>query len=642
MNSEELKRVVFYSKEDMSTGHNLQNAEQLLKNLPLQENEDINDLLEVYNVKLYFDNDLYLLTWDDQTKNKYKDTANKAFNSVKQFMLSITDDNIIGLIEALEFNYKKSFWDLVNILQLYKLISNQIFSEILNKFPYQISYILSHKNTIRYFNKEVTSFLLSYQKSAELLLTEFEEQRRSNSTKYYFPDKLGYENKEDIISKYIENEDANLNYIRLIENSNSNELKLSGKTKLRAKKKAEELSDKYFDEEHSWKMGVQVTLDKDQREHVKFANEDHIFEASYSESYLKRQNNSVTLFRCFVFPFFYIDDHGLITLVSKQSEMGVLERTMMKSKNEYDCGLAFQRKSNLSYMQIVMFNHYLNQNNNSIEKVMESFIHDHLNSCFEIKNIRFTFPTTTATYLEKIRALAPEFEFLLKQYQVYVDEGKIDFELLQFSSSPLRLSEIKSLVEKKYVYAHSNKIHYLKYHFFSDQSSLYYIDPFEEKYNNLYDLLAKENVDFNSFKNYQKDIINTLINEDYLYIDGGDFVKIKNPIFISLIGDLYKDEVLNYCYYPEEARAIIDQMLSENLLVLKSRLFTEQEIKYFNFYLNKKEFTNGLDLRNKYLHGTNTASEKEHEYEYYILLKLIILTLLKIEGDLVIGNKCIE
>ena len=322
--------------------------------------------------------------------------------------------------------------------------------------------------------------------------------------------------------------------------------------------------------------------------------------------------------------------------------MDVLERTLMKSKNEYECGMAFQRKSNLAYIQIGMFNHYLKQTNNSIEKVMESFIHDYLNSCFEIKNIRFTFPTTTATYLEKIRSLAPEFEFLLKQYQVYVDEDNIDFELLQFSSSPLRLSEIKSLVEKKYVYAHDNKIYYLKYHFFSNQSLLYYIEPFEEKYNNLYDLLTKENVELSSFKNYQRDVINMLINEDYLYIDGGDFVKIKNPIFISLIGDLYKDEVLNYCYYPEEARAIIDKMLSENLLVSKSTLFTEQEIKYFNFYLNKKEFTNGLDLRNKYLHGTNTTSEKEHEYEYYILLKLIILALLKIEGDLVIGNKCIE
>ena len=65
-------------------------------------------------------------------------------------------------------------------------------------------------------------------------------------------------------------------------------------------------------------------------------------------------------------------------------------------------------------------------------------------------------------------------------------------------------------------------------------------------------------------------------------------------------------------------------------------------MQYFIFGSKQKRVYQWLDLRNKYLHGTNTNSEKEHEYEYYILLKLIILALLKIEGDLVIGNKCVE
>ena len=33
---------------------------------------------------------------------------------------------------------------------------------------------------------------------------------------------------------------------------------------------------------------------------------------------------------------------------------------------------------------------------------------------------------------------------------------------------------------------------------------------------------------------------------------------------------------------------------------------------------------------------------KEYEYQYHLLLKLIIVALLKIGVDLVIGNKCIE
>ena len=54
----------------------------------------------------------------------------------------------------------------------------------------------------------------------------------------------------------------------------------------------------------------------------------------------------------------------------------------------------------------------------------------------------------------------------------------------------------------------------------------------------------------------------------------------------------------------------------------------------FNYYLNQKEFTNSLDLRNKYLHGTYPRSEQQQENDYNILLKLFILTIQKIEDDL--------
>ena len=84
-------------------------------------------------------------------------------------------------------------------------------------------------------------------------------------------------------------------------------------------------------------------------------------------------------------------------------------------------------------------------------------------------------------------------------------------------------------------------------------------------------------------------------------------------------------------------------MVNNGLLFVEKTLFTKQEISYLNYFLNKKEFTNGLDLRNKYLHGTNPSNEIEHENDYYILLKIIILVLLKIEDDIrvnIIKKRC--
>ena len=79
-------------------------------------------------------------------------------------------------------------------------------------------------------------------------------------------------------------------------------------------------------------------------------------------------------------------------------------------------------------------------------------------------------------------------------------------------------------------------------------------------------------------------------------------------------------------------------MESENMIFFDSSLFSKPEQAYFNFFLNKSDFTNGLDLRNSYLHGTQAKPDEiqKHEYAYFSYLKLLILTFLKIEDDLMI------
>ena len=47
-----------------------------------------------------------------------------------------------------------------------------------------------------------------------------------------------------------------------------------------------------------------------------------------------------------------------------------------------------------------------------------------------------------------------------------------------------------------------------------------------------------------------------------------------------------------------------------------------------------------MDLRNSYLHGTQANPEEieKHEYAYFTYLKLVVLTMLKIDDDLQISN----
>mgnify|MGYP001788511336 CR=1 FL=1 len=66
MHEHDLNRVEFYSNEDMAGSSQLLKAEPILKGDKQPNYSDINDILELYNIKKYFDNELYLKNWTQE------------------------------------------------------------------------------------------------------------------------------------------------------------------------------------------------------------------------------------------------------------------------------------------------------------------------------------------------------------------------------------------------------------------------------------------------------------------------------------------------------------------------------------------------------------------------------------------------
>lgn len=631
----ERHRIKFYSKEDMSVGHFLVDAEKILDNSEQVPIIELNDLIEYYNIKVYFDNKLFLNRWNHKMKSKYIDKVECAFKKLKENILSLNDETLQTELSNLDYNYFGDFWKLINDLGAYKNITAKTFTDLLQSNQRQIYYVLEQKKLIEKYDKEIRIFLMAYERSAEIILSILEEKNILKTKDLKFlPKSLSLEDKDRIINDYLNNEEPNLNYVRLIENSkDTTDFKLKAKTRLKARRKSEELNNKILAGSNSWKVGVSISFDKDQEETVKYNSEGTDLQVTYSEKFIDQFNDNINLFGIFKYLFFFTDSKSLITLVSKQSELDVFESMSMKSKNEYEIGVAFHRKENLAFLQLHIFEHYLQRKGKSIESLINSYV-DLVNEKINPHKLIFKIGKSETTYLEKIRIIAPDFEFLLKQFKTLVEENSIDLELIQISSTPVRFSEIYSLKQKKYLYSNDNLIMQLKYLFYSDQSHLFYVKPFENKYDNLYNLLTNENVKIEYFENYQRETIVSLVKDGYLKVNNQGYIILHKEVFIYLVGEIHRHEVLSYWNYPKEIRVVLDELLNKNLLITENTLFTRQEKNYLNYYLNKKEFTNGFDLRNKYLHGTNTFSENEHKNDYYKLIKLIILTLLKIEDDI--------
>lgn len=650
MNVHDRDRVIFHSVNDLSISHYLSKAESILKRKIIEKDYDINDVLELYNIKLFFDNGAYLARWSDSDINTYKKTVQVFGAIVGKFIAKIDNSNFQQHHSNLIYSYVNSFWNLINNHKQFKKITPCKISESLERNPYQIRNLLKHKTLVNHYQEVICEFLKGYEESAEIILSIYEFENGTNHTDMYLPRCLTIKNKETIIATYINSKNCNINYLPIIENLKKHDsFYISDKIRLEAKRKRQQKNSKFFEENSnsSFKYGVSICYEE-KASAIKICRlEGWVLYYEYSYDYIKTNNNPYALYLNFKLLFEYIDMQNRITLTSKTNQLGVLERSMgVRSKNEYVFGMAFMQFEMASRVQIFTYSNILKGLGHSLELILKFVFNTVLSDLYEFSsNADFTAPTPNTTALEKVRTIAPEFESILKQYKLFVENGEIDFELLQMSSVPTAIKDVPSLVCNKYVYINSDNqfLSGVMYLLFSDQAFLTYINPFkDEKYINFADLLINEEIiEFNQYEDYQVEGLNYLIKYEYIFIDEKHHIKVTNWNRILILKDLFESEVASYHRYPIDGQKEVLKMSEEGLLYFGSSLFSVPEQKYFNYYLNKSEFTNGLDLRNSYLHGTqaNPSEKQLHEESYLLYLKLLTLVILKIEDDLSIFKK---
>lgn len=89
-------------------------------------------------------------------------------------------------------------------------------------------------------------------------------------------------------------------------------------------------------------------------------------------------------------------------------------------------------------------------------------------------------------------------------------------------------------------------------------------------------------------------------------------------------------------YKKRDMIKLLEEMEQKGWIYFSNKLLSNQESDYFNYYLNKSDFANGFDLRNKYLHGTQRkkgSDDELHKMNYYNLLMLYVIIVIKINDE---------
>jgi len=154
-------------------------------------------------------------------------------------------------------------------------------------------------------------------------------------------------------------------------------------------------------------------------------------------------------------------------------------------------------------------------------------------------------------------------------------------------------------------------------------------------------LLCDEKFKIDDYPDYCISQINWLVDRKYLSIDGEEYIIFGDKLLIMILKDLHFNEVISYWKYSESGRKIMDELEKENVIELESSLFSRPEQDYINYFLNKSQFNNALDLRNKYSHTQPNSDndEKFHNQNYMIFLQLFILSIIKINDDFCLSDE---
>lgn len=622
--------VKFYSKNDMSIGWELEKAEPILNSFDAaKEYNDVNSVLELYCVQQLIETGVALPSWTDDVHKRYCSLV-KEFNPILgRFFGKIDDLSFMEIQSNVCISYLDDFWKLFVKFKVYNKISSETMQGFLKQPDTTLYKLLERRELVEHYDSEFAEVLRSSDQTARILVSKFLEK---GNTVCYLPKSFGPSEYEEVLLRYVHGEYANSNVLQLIYNAQSTaKCPISDKLRLEAKRAFEKFWSEHADGALNYAYGIDVTF-QIQDELKKYENQGTNYRISYDVRWLEESLDYPSILNNFRYVFEMFDNLGRSTLVSVKSQISAVEGLFaVDGIKFYKRGNHFNAIDMLSSAQTSLYHNFLMEHGIDLEAVFKWFFEQYLPSEFGVEGFGMNASSLTATYIEKCRNLAAEMDGVLKQFRMFVRDGSIDRELFEMSSEHMILEGIPSLIDGKYAYASSKEVNNEMFALFSDQSVLSFTERTKSKYSTLFELLRNESVRENDFKEWQLNSLKWLAQRGSILIEDSGAIKLASAR-VLILKDLYEHDVLCVQAF-NKWKTVIDLMIQNGDLTVESTLFSLPETEYLNYELNKSQFSDGLDLRNKYTHSTYSNNEKEQHHDYVQLLKLMVLVITKMNDE---------
>ena len=634
------RKIKFYNPYDMSAGWYLHEIEVFLDCWETNIRDlTINTVLELYNIKQYFDAGMGLESWSSDKRAEYESKCKLIPRIIGRFFNTLNDANFAVTYKDTDRNYLDDFWSVICDYKVYQRIDSSTLRNIMDDDESVVWHVLRKKTLSTFWGRVIAEQLQRNMRTAEELISHYLMAHEHTEIQMFFPVEFTQEMRDKALSDFVDREDGNINSLRLLEQAQSTkEFPISDRLRLKARRKCGSLQERLFADSAGMSYGAQVCFKSIPDGSVEESYEDGIVSSAYSREWVKENLDFPTLLNNFIHLFGYVDREYRCAFLSLKSNLGVFERHLgVRGKKDYQTGIGFNVKRMHSLLQMAAYQQELQQYGVRLENLFKWFFEEYLKEEFNAVGFTYSPPSEGTTYAEKCKLLAIAIDGALKQYRLFCEDGYVDRELLEMSSGHVVFGDLSSMRENKYAYTNSNDLLTEQHLLYSDQSMMSYTEKTGSQYSTLPELLMQEMLTREDFELYQQRDLDWLIARGSVQVADDGRLQISKARAVVL-KDLFSNEVICPAYYPPLLKTQVDKMVSEGDIKYGNTLFSKPEQDYLNYILNKAEFCNGLDLRNRYSHDTCSLDEKTQSQDYLELLKVMVLIIIKINEEFCMKN----
>ena len=621
-----VEKIKHYDSSDLAYDYMIERAIQFVDQYGESPNfNNINLVLAAYNV--------YLLLTKAKLKSAYLHYASIAKTYIKHcniYFSNLNNDNIKCSHNIPMQLYQEDYWQLFNNTKLYYSIDKKIVKFLLYKLTPSLTAILKHPQIVNVYSREITCYIIKNQYSILFILDYYFTYNKESTKKFILPKELTSKILLWLINKKLSSNNISPQYLRLIENSTNSTLIIPDKMKVKAKRCRKQIESEILSTNSSMISNMKIVF-KNIDELIKIDFQPPNLTITLDKSWIDENNHNDYLFANLFIFYFICDINYRAKFIANKTDSTKLEDLISKplGLNDYFQPLLSRIQEDLAHLFIMSYDKLLLTQNKRIEDLLKWFYTEFIAEEFHVHKFIFNSSSTNTTFIEKCRNLCSEIDSILKQYQLYYENNDIDRDLLEINSKPLLFSQLESYDKNKYAYIvdteYINSMNLL----FSDQSYLNLITKLLDTNKTFISEIINPTIDLflTDFDESQKKLIKKLQQQQLIILNQqNQIIAKKNNI--EVLKDFYENScICNKAYQKQLNKLNIECKYTNSL-------FSTSEVDYLNFILNKKQFPNGHDLRNKYIHGSQSQNEISQLNDYYLLLMIHCFIALKIYDEL--------